>query len=78
MSARVSLLTRKGCHLCADAREIVEQVCAAVDAPWREVDIDSHDRLRERYADEVPVVIVDGQIVGFWRIDAERLRSALV
>ena len=56
---------------------MVKQICADKNVKWREVDIDSHEALRERYGDDVPVVIVDGEVVGFWRIDADRLRSAL-
>lgn len=56
---------------------MVKRICAEKDATWREVDIDSHEALRDRYADDVPVVIVDGEVVGFWRIDPARLRSAL-
>ena len=77
MPARVSLITREGCELCVDARAVVQAECAAAGVEWREVDVDAHERLRERFADEVPVVIVDGQVVGFWRIDPARLRSAL-
>lgn len=78
MAARVSLITRQGCHLCPDARAVVTEVCAAAGVEWREVDVDADPRVRARFADEIPVVIVDGQVVGFWRIDPERLRSALV
>lgn len=77
MAPRVSLLVREGCHLCADARLVVEAECAAAGVDWREVDVDAHERLSERFGDEVPVVIVDQQVVGFWRIDPERLRAAL-
>ncbi|GIG54925.1 glutaredoxin family protein [Demequina activiva] len=77
MAPRVSLLVRAGCHLCADARALVEQECATADVDWREVDVDAHERLAERFGDEVPVVIVDQQVVGFWRIDPARLRAAL-
>ncbi|WP_297084911.1 glutaredoxin family protein [uncultured Demequina sp.] len=77
MPARVSLITREGCHLCEDARAVVASVCAEAAVEWREVDVHAHARLAERFGDEVPVVIVDDQVVGFWRIDPERLRSAL-
>ncbi|MFW2512856.1 glutaredoxin family protein [Demequina sp. SO4-13] len=77
MAVRVSLITRKGCHLCPDARAVVSDVCAEAGVAWREVDVEADDRLLERFADEVPVVIVDGQVAGFWRIDPERVRSAL-
>ncbi|MFV0633999.1 glutaredoxin family protein [Demequina sp.] len=77
MPARVSLITRQGCDLCVDARVVVADVCSQQGVDWREVDVDSHPRLVERFAEEVPVVIVDDQVVGFWRIDPDRLRSAL-
>ncbi|MFW7414667.1 glutaredoxin family protein [Demequina sp. SO4-18] len=77
MAARVSLITREGCHLCPDARDVVRAACDEAGVEWREVDVDADPRLQERFADEVPVVIVDGQVVGFWRIDPARMRSAL-
>ncbi|WP_084105179.1 glutaredoxin family protein [Demequina sp. NBRC 110056] len=77
MPARVSLITREGCHLCADARAVVTSVCADAVVEWREVDVEANARLLERFGEEVPVVIVDDQVVGFWTIDPDRLRSAL-
>jgi endonuclease YncB( thermonuclease family) len=55
----------------------VQEVCSDASVAWLEVDIDSDPRLRDKYGDEVPVVLADGAMVGFWRIDAEVLRRAL-
>jgi len=33
--------------------------------------------LLERYAEEIPVVLVDGRQHTFWRVDESRLRAAL-
>ncbi len=77
MPARVILYTRAGCHLCDEAREVVSRTCAALDQDWTESDVDADPELRARYGDEVPVATVDGEVVGFWRIDPERLREAL-
>ncbi|MDN4475337.1 glutaredoxin family protein [Demequina sp. SYSU T00192] len=77
MPARVMLYTRVGCHLCEDARDVVAAACAALEQDWEEVDIDADPELRARYGDEIPVATVDGETVGFWRIDPERLRGAL-
>jgi glutaredoxin len=52
----VVLYTRQGCHLCDDAKSLLE---ASGLAP-REVDIDQDDRLRIRYNHCVPVVVIDG------------------
>jgi len=80
--ARVVLYGRTGCHLCDDARSVVEAVSAECGVGWTEVDVDAaaeHDggALRREYGEQVPVVLVDGVPRGFWRIDAGRLRKAL-
>ena len=77
MTARVTLYTRQGCHLCGDARAVVEEVSRASGVDYLEVDVDTDPALRERYGDEVPVVTVDGDVVGFWRIDAQSVFQAL-
>lgn len=79
-SNRVVLVVRTGCHLCADAREVVAAVAAETGAGWSEIDIDTHadsEQLVDRYGELVPVVLVDGVQQGYWRIDADRLRRAL-
>ena len=75
--ARVVLLTRPGCHLCDDARPVVEQVCAEVGATWAEVDITSDPELLDAYWEQIPVTFVDGAQHDFWHVDEARLRAAL-
>jgi hypothetical protein len=41
------------------------------------IDIDQHPELLERYSDEVPVVLLNGEQQSFWRIDEERLYAVL-
>lgn len=77
MTARVTLYTREGCHLCQEARETVDRVCAELGERYEEVDVDTDAALRERFTDEVPVTFVDGRQHDFWRVDEERLRRAL-
>lgn len=84
-AVRVVLYGRAGCHLCDEARTLVQGVCADAGAGWREVDVDAADAaplpggepVREAYGDLVPVVEVDGVRQGYWRIDADRLRRVL-
>jgi glutaredoxin len=75
--ARVTLYSRPGCHLCDDARVVVEQVCAELGESYVEVSIDDDPQLRERFAEEIPVTFVDGRQHDFWRVDEARLRTAL-
>ena len=78
---RVRLLTRDGCHLCAEARTVVEAVCAETGDAYEEVDLDqaaqADPALLRRYTDEVPVTFVDGRQHDYWRVDPARLRAAL-
>lgn len=71
------LVGKPGCHLCDDARTVVAAVCAETGAGWAEVSILDDPELADRYAEQIPVVLVDGAVHDFWRVDARRLREAL-
>ena len=77
MTARVTLYSRPDCHLCDDARAVIESVCAELGESYDEVSIDDDPELRERFTDEVPVTFVDGKQHDFWRVSPDRLRAAL-
>jgi glutaredoxin len=80
VTARVVLYTRPGCHLCDDARAVVEQVCLETGDQFEEVDITAgpgSDELVRAFGEEIPVTFVDGRQHDFWRVDAQRLRAAL-
>ena len=52
---RITLLGRPGCHLCDDARAVIERVAADLGVEWEERDITaSPDDMRE-YWDKIPV-----------------------
>lgn len=75
---RVTLITRPGCHLCDEARAVVSAVVERTGSGWCEVDVDSDPRLAARYAEQLPVVLLDGARHAYWTVDAERLEAALV
>ena len=75
--SRVRLLTKPGCHLCDSARVTVAAVCRELSEDFDEVDISRHDDLMAQYGEQIPVTFVDGAQHDFWRVDAERLRTAL-
>jgi glutaredoxin len=78
VTARVTLYGKPGCHLCDDARAVVERVCADLGESYDEISILDDPILMDRFAEEIPVTFVDGRQVSFWTIDADRLRAALV
>jgi len=75
--ARVLLYSRPGCHLCDDARQVIETVCAELGERYTEVDITTSPELQREYGEQIPVTLVDGRRHDFWRVDPDRLRAAL-
>ncbi|RIK15913.1 MAG: glutaredoxin [Acidobacteria bacterium] len=87
-AAEVVLLTRRGCHLCADMEEVVARVvgegrgtAGLRPASLSLVDVDEAGRedpaLLERYDTLVPVLLVDGVEVARWRVEEAAVRAAL-
>ncbi|HUC59884.1 MAG TPA: glutaredoxin family protein [Streptosporangiaceae bacterium] len=74
---RITLLSRPGCHLCDEARSIIERVATDLGVSFEEHDITlSADDLAQ-YSEMIPVTFVDGVQHDFWRVSEERLRAAL-
>jgi glutaredoxin len=74
---RITLLTRPGCHLCADARQVIAKVAAELGVRWDERDITASAADTELYSEMIPVTLIDGVQHDFWRVSEERLRAAL-
>lgn len=75
--ARVTLVGRVGCHLCDDARGVLERLATQEGVRWEEIDLDEHPEMPARFSELVPVVLVDGRQVCFWRIDETKVRAAI-
>ncbi len=70
----VVLYSRRGCHLCRHAHEVLRRYGLSP----RLVDIDSDPRLREQYDCCVPVVTIDGKVRFRGRVDEVLLRRLIV
>jgi glutaredoxin len=83
MPHRVTLYSKPGCHLCEDARKVVDEVVARLGPAGQasvdveEIDILGDPALQSRYGEEIPVVLIDGKMHTYWRVDAARLEKAL-
>lgn len=73
----MTLIGKPDCHLCDDARAVVASVCADTGDEWRELSIADDPALYDEYWEQIPVVLIDGKPHDFWRVDRERLRTAL-
>jgi glutaredoxin len=77
VNARITLYSKPGCHLCEQAKEVIERVCAELGASYDVVDITGSAELMRTYGEQIPVTFVDGRQHDFWRVDEARLRRAL-
>lgn len=78
----VTLIGKPGCHLCDDARTVLTEVLASmrdtgVSIRLHEQNILEDDSLRQQYAEEIPVVLIDGRMHSYWTVDPVRFRAAL-
>lgn len=78
---RLTLLSKPGCHLCDAARDVVvavvEQLADPASVVVEELSILDDPALNEKYWEEIPVVLIDGKVHNIWRVDPDRLRTAL-
>ncbi len=74
---RITLISKPGCHLCDEAREVVARVAERVGVGWVELNMLDDPELAQRYANDFPVTLVDGIPHDFWRVSEERLTAAL-
>ena len=75
--SRITLLSRPGCHLCDDAREVIGRVAGDLGVTWEERDITQSEADLREYWEKIPVTFVDGVPHDFWRVSEDRLRRAL-
>jgi glutaredoxin len=73
----ITLITRVGCHLCETAGAQLRGLQRELGFSYREVDVDESKVLRDRFAEQVPVILLDGREHSHFRVDEVRLRKAL-
>jgi glutaredoxin len=82
-SVTLTLIGKPGCHLCDDARDVIHGVIAELPAGEPDVEVQERDilqdaELHEKYVEEIPVVLIEGRVHTYWRVDRARLRTALL
>lgn len=77
VNPQVELIGKPECHLCEDARSVVAEVCSTLGLAWTERSILAEAELFDEYWDKIPVVLIDGRIWAFWRVEREALQARL-
>ena len=69
----IAIYGKAGCHLCDDARAVLERV----GVPFEEIDITTDDALHAAYLERIPVVTIDGEERFEFFVDEAALRALL-
>lgn len=76
---KIEIFSKKECHLCEEAKEVIDRVRQSSGFPLlvEEVDITTDPSLYERFKEEIPVVLVNGKKAFKYRVEEEALRKKL-
>jgi glutaredoxin len=74
---KVTVYSRSGCHLCEIA---IDRIKSTMDELKFELDIkliDDDIKLQEEFGEQVPVILIEGKVHDYWRVDLERFTKAV-
>jgi glutathione S-transferase len=73
----VTLYGRPGCHLCDEARLVLQRIRATHPFRLEEIDIEADDTLLRRYLERIPVIALEGEELFDHFVEEEALRRKL-
>jgi glutaredoxin len=80
---QLTMVVRQGCHLCEVAENDLARVLGRFSAEYPDtgfevdlVEIDARPEF-EKYNDDIPVLMINGKQVAFWRIEEDRVFEQL-
>ena len=74
----VTMYSRRNCHLCEVAKEVVESTRNEADFEFEVVFIDGDAGLEKEYGEEVPVTLINGKRHDYFRVDRARFIEAVL
>ena len=75
---RVTIYSRPGCHLCDDAKAVIENSNCQDRFTLEVVNIDSDEELLKKYKYDIPVIAIDGVEAFIHRVDREEFRRRII
>ena len=78
MRTQVTIYSRRNCHLCEVAREVVESAKNEAEFDFEVVFIDGEASLEKEYGEEVPVTLINGKRHDYFRVDRARFIEAVL
>ncbi|MCB1907916.1 MAG: glutaredoxin family protein [Rhodocyclaceae bacterium] len=75
MGGRLTVLSRRWCHLCDELLDELRPLALEFDLAIDVVDVDEHPELEEPYGERVPVVLAGERELCHYRLDSEAIRA---
>ena len=74
---RVVIYSRPGCHLCEEAKKVIEASGYPEEYTLEEINIESDAELLRRYRYDIPVITINGEEAFRHRLTADGFRQKL-
>ena len=74
-SVQIDIYSRPGCHLCDDAKEVVERVRLRFPFSLRVIDVETDPELEKAYGEQIPVVFINGNKAFKYHVDEQELEQ---
>lgn len=72
---QIDIYSRPGCHLCDDAKEVIERVQARYPFSLRVINIETDPELEKAYGEQIPVVLINGNKAFKYHVDEHELEQ---
>ena len=66
---RVDMYSRPGCHLCDDAKVVIQRVQRRYPFTFTVINVETDPALEKAYGMEIPVILINGNKAFKYRVD---------
>lgn len=73
----IEIYSRPGCHLCDQARAVIEDFRRIYSMTFRTVNVETSADLEKRYGTDIPIVFLNGEEAFRHRVDRSELERKL-
>ena len=74
-SIRIEIYSRPGCHLCDEAKEVIERVGRRFPFALSVINIETDPELEKLYGEQIPVVFINGNKAFKYHVDEAELEK---
>lgn len=74
---QVEVYSRTGCHLCDDAKAVIERFTSSYPIKLKVTDVDQSETLRQQYGNDIPVILINGAEAFRHRVSEPELERIL-